>query len=61
MLINTITHTIELLKIKPIYVKSDSYAECNVDSNEKYPQFKVGDQVIISKHENIFAKVYAKS
>ena len=61
MLINTITHTIELLKIKPIDVKSDSYAECNVDSNEKYPQFKVGDQVIISKHENTFAKVYAKS
>ena len=60
-MINTITHTIELLKIKPIDVKSDSYAECNVDSNEKYPQFKDGDQVIISKHENIFAKVYAKS
>ena len=61
MLINTITHTIELLKIKPIDVKSDSYAEWNIDSNDKYPKFQVGDQVIISKHENIFAKVYAKS
>ena len=29
--------------MKPVDVKSSSYAECNVDSNEKNPQFKGGD------------------
>ena len=45
--------------MKPIDVKSDSYAEYNVDSNEKDPKFKVGDHVKISKHKNIFAKGFA--
>ena len=45
-----------MIKMKPIDVKSDSYAEQNEDSNEKDPKFKVGDDVGISKHENIFAK-----
>ena len=44
--------------MKAIDVKSDSYAEYNVDSNEKNPKFKVGDHVRISKYENIFAKGY---
>ena len=47
------------IKMKPIYVKSDSYAECNVDSNEEDPKFKVSDRVRISKCKNIFAKGYA--
>ena len=42
--------------MKPIDVKSDSYAHYNVDSNEKDPKFKVGDHVRISKYKNIFAK-----
>ena len=46
------------IKIKPIDVTSDSYAEYNEDSNEKYPKFKIGDHVRISKCENIFAKGY---
>ena len=37
------------LKIKPIDVTSDSYAEYNKDSNEKDPKFKIGDRVRISK------------
>ena len=37
------------IKTKPIDVKSDSYAEYNVDSNEKDPKFQVGDHVRISK------------
>ena len=45
--------------MKLIGVKSDSYAEYNVDSNEKDPKFKVGDHVRISKHKNIFTKGYA--
>ena len=44
--------------MKPIEVKSNSYAEYNVDSDEKDPKFKVGDHVRISKYKNIFAKRY---
>ena len=47
------------IKIKPIDVKPDSYAEYNVESNEKDPKFKVGDHSRISKYKNIFAKGYA--
>ena len=46
------------IKMKPIDVTSDSYAEYNEDSNEKDPKFKVGDRVRISKYKNIFAKGY---
>ena len=53
---NTVHKTI---KIKPIKVTGDHYAEYNVDpSNKKNRQFKVGDNVRISKLKNIFAKVY---
>ena len=45
--------------MKPIDVKSNSYAEYNVDSNEKDPKFQVGYHVRISKYRNIFAKGYA--
>ena len=53
---NTVHRTI---KMKPIDVTSDSYAEYNEDSNKKDPKFKVGDHVRISKYKNIFAKGYA--
>ena len=33
--------------MKPIDVKSDSFAEYNEESNEKDPKFKVGDHVRI--------------
>ena len=46
------------MKMKPIDVISDSYAEYNEDTNEKDPKFKVGDHVRISKYKNIFAKGY---
>ena len=42
--------------MKPIDVMGDSYVKYNENSNKKYPKFKVGDHVRISKHENIFAK-----
>ena len=35
--------------MKPIDVKSNSYAEYNVESNEKDPKFPVGDHIIISE------------
>ena len=53
---NTVHRTI---KMKPIDVTDDSYAEYNEDSNKKDPKFKVGDHVKISKYKNIFAKGYA--
>ena len=40
-------------------VKSDSYAEYNVDSNVKYLEFKIDDHIRISKYNNISAKGYA--
>ena len=49
------------IKMKPIDVTSDSYAEYNEDSNEKDPKFKVGDHVRISKYKNIFAKWYTQN
>ena len=52
---NTVHRT---MKIKPIDVTSDSYAEYNEDSNVTKPKFKVGDHVRISKYKNIFAKGY---
>ena len=50
---NTIHSTI---KMKPINVTDDSFAEYNEESNKKDPKFKVGDHVRISKYKNIFAK-----
>ena len=48
--------------MKPMDVKSDSFAEYNEESNEKDPKFKVRehDRIrIFSKYKNIFAKGYA--
>ena len=36
--------------MKHVDIKSVSYAEFNVDSNEKGPKFKVGDHVRISEY-----------
>ena len=48
-------------KLQTVDVKSDSYAEYNVDSIDKNPKFKFGDHVRISKYKNIFAKWYASN
>ena len=55
---NTVHRTI---KMKPIDVTSDSYAEYNEDSNVTKPKFKVGDHVRISKYKNIFVKGYTQN
>ena len=44
---NNTVHTI--VKVKPIDVTDDSYAEYHEDFNKKDPKFKVGDNVRISK------------
>ena len=46
------------IKMKPVDVKDDSFAEYNEESNEKDPKFKVGDHVRISKFKDVFAKRY---
>ena len=53
---NTVHRTI---KMKPIEVTNDYYAEYNEDqSNKKDPKFKVDHHVRISKYKIIFAKGY---
>ena len=52
---NTVLKTI---KMKPIDITNDSYAEYNENPNKNDPKFKVGVYVRISKYKNIFAKVY---
>ena len=52
---NTVHRTI---KIKPIEVTDNYYAEYNEIPNKKNPKFKVGDNVRISKYKNILAKGY---
>ena len=46
------------IKVKPIDVKDNTYINANKEINNKYPKFKVGDHVRISKYKNIFAKRY---
>ena len=52
---NTVHRTI---KMKPIDVTDDSYAEYSEDFNKKGPKFKVNDHVRISKYKNVFDKAY---
>ena len=46
------------IKMKPKDVADDCFVEYSEETNEKYPKFKVGDKVRISKYKNIFAKGY---
>ena len=55
---NTVHRTI---KMKPIDVTADSYAEYNEDFNKKDHKFQVGGHVRISKYKNISAKGYARN
>ena len=54
---NTVHRTI---KMKPIDVTSDSYAEYNEDSNVTKSKCKVSDHVKISKWKSIFARGYTR-
>ena len=44
------------IKIKPIEVTNDYYAEYDEHPNKKNPKFKVGVNVRISKYKKMFAK-----
>ena len=52
-IINIIEHTKQ-----PVDVQLGAYIDFDVDSNDKDPEFKVGDHVRRSKHKSIFAKGY---
>ena len=61
-IVNTCNNTVHrTIKMKPIDVTSDSFAECNEDFNKENPKFKIGYHVRISKYKNIFAKGYARN
>ena len=55
---NTVHRT---MKMKPIDVTFDSYAEYNEDSNVTKSKFKVGDLVRISKYKSIFVNGYTQN
>ena len=44
--------------MKPVDVRSSSFIDSSKENNGKYPKFKIGDIVRISKYKNIFAKGY---
>ena len=46
------------IKMKPIYVKNNTYIDFDKEVNDKNPKFQVGDRARISKYKNIFAKGY---
>ena len=46
------------IKTKPIDINKSAYNDFSIENNEKYPKFKVGDCLRISKYKNIFAKGY---
>ena len=55
---NTYQRTI---KMKPVYVKDNTYIDFEKEVNNKDPKFKIGDHVIISKYKNNFAKGYTSN
>ena len=44
------------IRMKPIDVNSNTYIDSNKEIDEKYPKFKIGDTVRISKYKNVVAK-----
>ena len=47
--------------MKLVNVKSNAYINSSKEVNDRYPKFKIGDIVRISKYKNIFTKVYASN
>ena len=47
------------IKMKPVDVKPSTYIDKEITN--KYPKFKIGDLVRISKYKNIFAKGYVSN
>ena len=49
------------IKMKPKDVTDNVFIKYSEESNKKDPKFKVGDNVRICKHKNIFAKGYSSN
>ena len=49
------------VKMKPIDIKDNTYINIGKEVNDKYPKFKVGDHVRISKYKNSLAKSYSRT
>ena len=47
------------IKMKPVDIKTSTYIDKEITN--KYPKFKIGDFVRISKYKNIFAKGYVSN
>ena len=48
----------QTIKMKPVVVKDNTYIDFKKEVNDKYPKFKVGDHVRLSKYKNIYVKGY---
>ena len=48
----------DIVKMKPVDVKLNTYIDSNKKINFKNPKFKIGDNVRISIYKNVFAKYY---
>ena len=46
------------IKIKPVGVTLETYIDCIKEINDDHPNFQIGDNVKISKYQNVFAKGY---
>ena len=46
------------IKTKPVYVKANVCIDFNIKNQKKSTKFRIGDDVRISKHKNIFPKSY---
>ena len=53
-----IDHLEDIVKMKPVDVKLNTYIDSNKKINFKNPKFKIGDNVRISIYKNFFAKYY---
>ena len=56
---NNTVHSSIKMKLKD--VKNDTFIENVEENNKNDPEFKVGDNVRISKYKNIFAKCYTSN
>ena len=54
VIINKFDNTLHsTIKMKLVYVKSNTYINSSKEITDKNPKFKIGDIVTISKHKNI--------
>ena len=50
----------DTIKMKPVDVQSNTYIDSSKEINNRNPKFKIGDNVRISKYNNVFTKANCK-